>query len=484
MKIETPFLKIIEFSDKEFKNVFINLDRVSYDNTDLYYHLKTNFKHSPFLLIVKYTPSLSFSELGNKTNFLFSEENFISRNICIELGRILGFNIFINNKNRNSQCQIDNNLFFNLRSLNFLNFDDILFEVDLDKLIPNTNFKKNSKAESNNMDLNLNINNINQMLTGKIFLINSITETLDSNNKERLHKVSEYLNQLEALFDSLFSRLKSILLKKGLSTNTKIDEAEENQKFYFSDIPFINEMNDSIKSKFNFTLSNKNIFHILIGLSVMIQDISEVDLKVIEKISDFVLNKSIRKDTEENTFAINCRKICIDYFKYMINFFKQTKEKFTEIFEWNENVSMGLYSIKFSSGLEELFKRQEGFLTDLQIQNNANINKNDNNIINNNSSNAVKNNNQNNNNANSLKNSAAIENSNTKNFNNNSIINENDNLIKRNFLIDVHNGVYDYYDLTNDMIMERIKVNNNENNSANLSISNSLLKVILFFKIL
>jgi len=393
-------------------------------------------KDSSFLIILEYIPSFNLIELTGKVDYLLDEANSFSRTNLIELGRILAFNIFINNQSDFSVSE-KHHIPKKPNNLSFINLENLLNEIYLEKLIPDTNFK----SKRNNFDFNI--------LTNEIYLINSKCNCLEANNKDNLSKISEYLNDLNDLFNSIFSELKLVLLKKGFTHNASdesfmIDNTENN---IFIDNKFLNNIRIEFKSKLNYHLTNKSIFYMLMGMIILINDVCSVDLKDLDKILYFVENKSIRKDDHFNFFAKKFKDLNIDYFKYMISLFQDLRGKFVEIFDWIEDVSMGLYSIKFSYGLEEILNYQENLLFDLIPENK---------------------NNEGNKNFEELKNNKIEINSNKVNNKNDyqldpistkMSIEENQ---KRNFFTDVQNGIYDYMDITNDMIMEKIKIENSE----------------------
>jgi len=399
---------------------------------------------------MEYIPSFNLSALSNKACFLFSEANENSRKNFIELGRILAYNIFINNQNEFSELDYFPNV--KPKNLNFINFDNILVEVDMEKLIPNTNFKKEIHKSFNKENINNNNYEFqSDFIKDSFYSLNSKCYCLDAGNKDKLENLSAFLNDLNALLDSVFSDLK-VLVKKGFD-GSNIEEKEnnnsdKNKNIFLSlyDNKFINNLRKTFIHNLNFQISNKNILHLLMGMIILMEDICNINLNDIQKIYEFVRNKSIRKDTEDKYFTENMNEISLDYFKYLLNFFKQIKEKNSEVFEWIGNVSMGLYSIKFSYALDETIKAQESLLIDLIPESKVNELIKDNNYRINNNPNET---------------NITQKQTTTKvdiNDKNERTIDIEKDQQQKNFLTDVHNGIYEYLDLTKEMIMEKIKI--------------------------
>lgn len=494
LHINTPKCKIIEYSSDQYTEMIFNIEKLSFDDDDLNKNVNEYLKPFPFILLMEYIPSLNLYELGQKTTECFKDDHHNSRNYFIKLGRIILFNIFSNNPNCNNFQFLSEKIISN-HVKTFLNPDNILFEVILDELIPNTNFKElfthNIKNNSLDLDTEIRKETNNYIFKNSICLLNPAFDFLDSENKENLTNIGDYLNYLSTLFEKILSDMNFILLKKGyfLEDENKYNDCLQSK----NDIPnsrvelnnstfnnkefsslFSNKLIFNIKQIFQkrcgWQLTNKNIFYIYMGMIVLINDINEIDIEDIKKIIDFVKTKSIRRDDEKKSFSTSEKSISLSYFRYIINFFKKLKIDNKEIFEWVEDVSLGIYNYKFSKGIHHLLKTQEEFLTEF---NNGNINFNHDMYKMNDFKEKPKLK-ENNKDISSLETRAIKENDKMQN----NIVNDKNPI--KNFLTDVKNGVYEYVELTNDMIMERKKIDDsNQAKFDNIININSTNKNVL-----
>ena len=77
------------------------MEKVSISDHLVYDEVRNNLSERPFLMLFEYIPSLSLIELGpNRAQLLFKERHYQSRKLFIELGRIIAYDVFINNFDR------------------------------------------------------------------------------------------------------------------------------------------------------------------------------------------------------------------------------------------------------------------------------------------------------------------------------------------------------------------------------------------------
>ena len=99
--IDTPLFRIVEFDDPEFSVLIASLEKVSVSDHRLYNEVKNNLAESVFLLLYEYVPSLSLIEIGpTRSQIFFKESHYKSRKLFIEIGKIMAFDVFVNNFDR------------------------------------------------------------------------------------------------------------------------------------------------------------------------------------------------------------------------------------------------------------------------------------------------------------------------------------------------------------------------------------------------
>ena len=77
------------------------MEKVSVTDHLVYDEVRNNLSERPFLMLFEYIPSLSLLELGpNRAQLLFKERHAQSRKLFIEFGRIIAYDVFINNSDR------------------------------------------------------------------------------------------------------------------------------------------------------------------------------------------------------------------------------------------------------------------------------------------------------------------------------------------------------------------------------------------------
>ena len=77
------------------------MEKVSVHDNSLLNEIKNNIGESVYLLIFEYIPNLSLIEIGpNRSQMVFRDSNSQSRKLFLELGRIMAFDVLINNFDR------------------------------------------------------------------------------------------------------------------------------------------------------------------------------------------------------------------------------------------------------------------------------------------------------------------------------------------------------------------------------------------------
>jgi hypothetical protein len=161
------------------------------------------------------------------------------------------------------------------------------------------------------------------------------------------------------------------------------------------------------------------------GFIIMIDQIIGMDLQDIQELIEHVQNQSIFHDWG-NVYKDNAKLLNLNYFKYILNFLKQVKEENEEIFNWVTNVTQGFYSVNYKEILPKLLTQQKKLVykPKKDKKKKDDVNKTD-------------------------ENKKADDNEGDKNED---VFNTNKNDVKR-FKNDVHNGIYDVFDLYDDLIM-------------------------------
>jgi hypothetical protein len=387
--ITTPEYRLIEYSDDEFNSMISNLERCSIGNKKIHNKIIYEVKSKPFVIVYNYYPSLTLFDFGkNRSKILLNEKNFKSRELMIKIGEILTLDIFLNNNNRLPFVWLNNG-----------NPNNILFKINLDMLPPNCDFKN-----SNYIDIYIN----------DIFTIDTLPYILDPLDKVLLKNLGEYLNSLNEFFKLLCFEFKSIVINgKDLDTFT----------FHCFD-----KLISLFKNSTGYTLSTINLFHISMGMLIMINNIIKIDLDPIETLINYIQTESIGRDYADD-YVTSANSIKLDYFKYLLDFFKQIKDDNDQIFDWIDNTTFGLYEINedgktIVDKIIENQKKLKVVKSDLNELNKSKVQSEMNKVI---------------------------------EFNEQKVpedfFNYNKNDMKK-FGNDVHNGVYDVFDIDNDLVLE------------------------------
>ena len=345
------------------------------------------------------------------------------------------------------------------------NVDNFLYKVNLDLLTPNANFKDMSFLD---------------IYIESVVAIDSKPICLDPQDRVALKNLGDYLNRLSEILKLFYYEMKNIII---IGKNVETFEFRSMSKIQII-----------FKDTCNYLLQGINMFHISEGFIIMMKDIVEIELNDLIKIINFVKNEAISRDWGD-VYKNNTKNINIDYFKYILNFLKQIKEENEDIFNWVQDMTMGLYNCDFKKNLESILQFQKK----MKYQQNDDKKKNADEKGDNSDNNAKKlainsrvskkktgeKSDNSDDNANKVINNVRVSknNSNQKNLNNpikneknNPIITDKNklNYINKNFdqdddavnfkkednikiKNDIHNGVFDIMPLDNSLVMETRK---------------------------
>jgi hypothetical protein len=385
--VDTPECRVIEFSDPEFKEMMTNLERSSITHHSIYNKIVYDFKERPFLLLYEYLPSLTLYETGiSRAEVILKHLNPKCREIMLTVGKIMAIDLFFNNPNRVPWLWNNEG-----------NPSNLLFRVNMDYLPPNVDFKDHKFLD--------------------VYIENSVSINtrpfcLDPSDKVCLKILGEYLIQLSDILKEFFYEMKNVMIF-GKNVET-------------FDFKSLSRVVAFFKNSCGYILMGKVLFHIALGFIIMLQDIIDIDITEIQNLILYVQNKSISKDWAD-FYKRDAATLNLDYFKYILNFLKQTREENEEIFLWAKDVTQGFYSTSFNKNLP-------GVMTS---QNNLKYEKKE--VL---QTEEIK-----------IKKKELAKEEEEKNYDD---FNQNRG-DKRKFANDVHNGIYDIYELDNELILDSQK---------------------------
>ena len=170
--LKTPNCRVIEYKDPEFPIMMDNLERASHADPGINNKIIHEVKARPFVLIYEYVPSLSLFELGeNRSHILLRDKNFKSRELMINIGKILGLDIFLNNSKRLPFVWLNNG-----------DPNNIIFKVIMSLLVPGSDFKDQKMIE---------------LFLSDVYCLDTFPNILDPNDKVMLRNLGDYLNSLQ-----------------------------------------------------------------------------------------------------------------------------------------------------------------------------------------------------------------------------------------------------------------------------------------------
>ena len=318
--IATPFFRLLEYSDPEFNTMLLNLERASHIDAAVHNKILFEVKAHPFVLLYEYLPSLSLFDIGeNRANVLLNEKHFKSRELMINLGKMITLDIFLNNSKRIPLVWLNNG-----------DPNNIIFKVNLDLLPPNAPFKNQ---------------NIVEVILDAVYGIDTLPYILNPQDKVMLHNLGDYMNTLNDTFKLLCYEFKSVTIY-----------GKPLESFEFKSFEKLKSM---IKNSTGYNLSPTNLFHIAMGMLIMINQIIETELNPIKEVINFVLKDAIFKDWADNYFQ-SANTLKIEYFRYLLDFFQNLKDDNDQIFQWIEDTTFGIYQENTNELIKSTLTRQKG----------------------------------------------------------------------------------------------------------------------------
>jgi hypothetical protein len=458
MNLETPNCRIIEYTDLEFTDIFLHLERCAIGDQHIMNKIDYDLKERPFLVLYEYVPSLTLFDFGpNRSQMLFRKTHPNSRKLFLTIGKILAVDMFLNNFDRLPWLWDNPG-----------NPNNILFKVNLDLLPPNTDFKDPKFFD---------------IIIDNVVLIDTKPICLNPGEKINMKHLAEYLNNLSEILKEFFYEMKNIMVY-----GKNVDAFEF--RCFSKIVEFFNNST-------GYVLEGINLFHISLGFLIMLNDILKLDLDDIDKLIEFIQNKIIKEDWAD-VFQTNAKLLNTNYFKYMLSFLNQLRDENEEVFKFVEECTVDYYAVDFRSNLNKTLNEQQlnkfgKILNDYVNSDDAekgkenNLKANDSKLSENkeNSHTDLKDNNNSKSNLTESKLQGADNNNNDpnqKNPTNNPItrydhfnFNETDN-DRFKFMNDVHNGIYDVMPLDDDIVLEVKKREYNQQESTNHNILNTTFK--------
>ena len=324
--IKTPNCRILEYKDPEFPIMMDNLERASHADLGINNKIIHEVKPRPFVIIYEYIPCLSLFELGeNRSHILLRDKNFKSRELMINIGKILGLDIFLNNSKRLPFVWLNNG-----------DPNNIVFKVIMGLLTPGTDFKDQKIIE---------------IFLEDVYCLDTYPCILDPNDKVMLRNLGDYLNSLGEFFKLMCYEFKSICIY-----------GKDIESFQFHSFDKLIAM---FKNSTNYTLSPENLFHIAMGILIMINTILDIDMESFEKLIKYASKDAISQDWAD-TFKQYAQTIKSEYFIYMMDFFKKVKDDNDQIFSWIEEITFGIYQTKPQEEILKLLKRHKKYRYDYE----------------------------------------------------------------------------------------------------------------------
>ena len=322
--VKTPKTRIVEYKDPEFPIMLDNLERASHADIGINNKIIHEVRTKPFVILYEYVPSLSLFELGNnRSQILLKEKNFKSRELFINIGKILGLDIFLNNSKRLPFVWLNNG-----------DPNNIFFKVIMNLVSPGANFKDQKVIEIYLQD---------------VYCMDTLPCVLDPNDKVMLKNLGDYLNSLGEFFKLMCYEFKSICLY-----------GKDIESFQFRSFDKLISM---FKNSTEYTLTPTNLFHIAMGILIMINTILDIDMDSFDKLIKYATKDAISKDWAD-TFKQYAQTIKNEYFIYMMEFFKKIKDDNDQIFSWIEEITFGIYQCNASEEILKVVKRHKKYRYD------------------------------------------------------------------------------------------------------------------------
>ena len=324
--VKTPKTRIVEYKDPEFPIMLDNLERASHADVGINNKIIHEVRAKPFVILYEYIPSLSLFELGNnRSQVLLKEKNFKSRELFINIGKILGLDIFLNNSKRLPFVWLNNG-----------DPNNIFFKVIMNLVSPGANFKDQKVIEIYLQD---------------VYCMDTLPCVLDPNDKVMLKNLGDYLNSLGEFFKMMCYEFKSICLY-----------GKDIESFQFRSFDKLIAM---FKNTTEYTLTPTNLFHICMGILIMINTILDIDMDSFDKLIKYATKDAISKDWAD-TYKQYAQTIKNEYFIYMMEFFKKIKDDNDQIFSWIEEITFGIYQCNASEEILKVVKKHKKYRYDYE----------------------------------------------------------------------------------------------------------------------
>ena len=243
----------------------------------------------------------------------------------INIGKILGLDIFLNNSKRLPFVWLNNG-----------DPNNIVFKVIMSLLAPGADFKDNKIIE---------------IFIEDVYCLDTYPCILDPNDKVMLKNLGDYLNSLGEFFKLMCYEFKSICIY-----------GKDIESFQFHSFDKLIAM---FKNSTNYTLSSENLFHIAMGILIMINTILDIDMESFEKLIKYASKDAISQDWADN-FKQYAQTIKKEYFVYMMEFFKKIKDDNDQIFAWIDEITFGFYQSNPQENIINVLKRHKRYRYDYE----------------------------------------------------------------------------------------------------------------------
>lgn len=306
--LTVPSIRIIEYSDPEYKLMIISIT-TRVNSLSLKSRLEKYILEKPYILIYEYIPHLNMIDINQtKAISLFKyETGERSRSIFINFGKVIGLDII-----SNSDCKIP--FIFNHTGYPSL----IGLNINLKTLTPYYDFKNDKDSSTNNLFFSDRI------------VISLFNKCNSYNNANDIKLLSDYCNSISDVLNELLYEIKSVIFY-GLDVNN----------FTFKSMIYVTKF---FKSTCNYDLLSKNCFHIATGLLLMLYDYSNIDIKTLEELINYIKNNSIYKDYGDY-YKRSIFKLNISYFRSIKKCISEIFEKNKTIINWLKDSTLNLYNL-------------------------------------------------------------------------------------------------------------------------------------------
>ena len=155
-----------------------------------------------------------------------------------------------------------------------------------------------------------------------VYYLDTLPYVLDPNDKVMLKNIKDYLNSLGEFVKLMCYEFRSIFIY-----------GKDIESFHFCSFDKLISM---LKNSTDYTLTSTNLFHIAMGILIMINTILDIDKDSFDKLINYATKGAISKDWAD-IFKQYASTIKSEYFVYMIEFFKKIKDDNDQIFSWKRN---------------------------------------------------------------------------------------------------------------------------------------------------